>query len=104
MSDRVLGRGDESDAYEKEAFSLAEGRSQPGDPCGRRVLCAQMYGRLRRGRDGGAQGAHLRGAEKRAFQEIYDRFSNTISVSYSSGLWDSLDLTSEFEKNDADFF
>ena len=37
-------------------------------------------------------------------QEIYDRFSNTISVSYSSGLWDSLDLTSEFEKNDADFF
>ena len=39
-----------------------------------------------------------------AFQEIYDRFSNTISVSYSSGLWDSLDLTSEFEKNDADFF
>ena len=23
--DRVLGRGDESDAYEKEAFSLAEG-------------------------------------------------------------------------------
>ena len=42
--------------------------------------------------------------KKRAFQEIYDRFSNTISVSYSSGLWDSLDLTSEFEKNDADFF
>ena len=25
VSDRVLGRGDESDAYEKEAFSLAEG-------------------------------------------------------------------------------
>ena len=87
------------------SFPLARGRSSQAIHADDAVLCAQnvrtITTRTRRRR---ARSASTRSGKKRAFQEIYDRFSNTISVSYSSGLWDSLDLTSEFEKNDADFF
>lgn len=104
VSDRVLGRGDESDAYEKEAFSLAE------DAVSQVIHADDAYYVLKCTDDYDEDETAARKEriyeerKKRAFQEIYDRFSNTISVSYSSGLWDSLDLTSEFEKNDADFF
>ena len=63
-----------------------------------------MYGRLRRGRDGGAQGAHLRGAEKtrlsgdlRSVQQYDLRFLQQRALGQSGS-----DLG--FEKNDADFF
>ena len=104
MSDRVLGRGDESDAYEKEAFSLAEGTVSQvihADDAYYVLKCTDDYDE---DETAARKERIYEERKKRAFQEIYDRFSNTISVSYSSGLWDSLDLTSEFEKNDADFF
>lgn len=104
VSDRVLGRGDESDAYEKEAFSLAEGAVSQvihADDAYYVLKCTDDYDE---DETAARKERIYEERKKRAFQEIYDRFSNTISVSYSSGLWDSLDLTSEFEKNDADFF
>ena len=104
VSDRVLGRGDESDAYEKEAFSLAEGAVSQvihADDAYYVIKCTDDYDE---DETAARKERSYEERKKRAFQEIYDRFSNTISVSYSSGLWDSLDLTSEFEKNDADFF
>ena len=104
VSDRVLGRGDESDAYEKEAFSLAEGTVSQvihADDAYYVLKCTDDYDE---DETAARKERIYEERKKRAFQEIYDRFSNTISVSYSSGLWDSLDLTSEFEKNDADFF
>ncbi len=104
VSDRVLGRGDESDAYEKEAFSLAEGAVSQvihADDAYYVLKCTDDYDE---DETAARKGAHLRGAEKtrlsgdlRPVQQYDLRFS-------SSGLWDSLDLTSEFEKNDADFF
>ena len=104
VSDRVLGRGDESDAYEKEAFSLAEGAVSQvihADDAYYVLKCTDDYDE---DETAARKERIYEERKKRAFQEIYVRFSNTISVSYSSGLWDSLDLTSEFEKNDADFF
>ena len=104
VTDRVLGRGDESETYEKEAFSLAEGEVSPVihvDDAYYVLKCTDDYDE---DETAARKDRIYEERKKRAFQEIYDRFSSTISVSYSSGLWDSLDLTSAVEENDADFF
>lgn len=104
VSERVLGRGDESDAYESAAFSLAKGEVSPvikADDAYYVLKCTDDYDE---DETAARKEKIYEERKKRAFQDIYDRFSNTISVSYSSGLWDNLSLSAPVEENEADFF
>ena len=100
----MLGRAEESEEYEKEAFSLSEGEISQVFQIENEyyvLKCTDDYDED----ETAARKEKIYEERKRiAFQEIYDKFSASISVSYSSGLWEGIDLSTDVEENDADFF
>lgn len=104
VTDRTLGRAEESEEYEKEAFSLAEGEISQVFQSGEDYYVLKCTDDYDEDETAVRKEKIYEERKKIAFQEIYEQFGNSISVSYSSGLWDSLDLTAEIEDNDADFF
>lgn len=104
VTERMLGRAEESEEYEKEAFSLSEGEISQVFQIENEyyvLKCTDDYDED----ETAARKEKIYEERKRiAFQEIYDKFSASISVSYSSGLWEGIDLSTDVEENDADFF
>lgn len=104
VTDRTLGRAEESETYEKVAFSLSEGEVSQVFQIENEYYVLKCTDDYDEDETAARKEKIYEERKKIAFQDIYDQFSSSISVSYSSGLWDSLDLTETIEENDADFF
>ncbi len=104
VTDRTLGRAEESEKYENVAFALSEGEVSQVFQSDNEYYVLKCTDDYDEDETAARKEKIYEERKKIAFQEIYDKFSESISVSYTSGLWDSIDLTAQVEENDADFF
>ncbi len=104
VQEKSLGRGEESEQIEEAAFALTDGQVSQVIDLGDSfcvIYCLEDY-------DTEATDARKKlifeERRKRAFQEIYDEFRDTIEITYSDSLWEELDLSAADCGKAADFF
>lgn len=104
VSERTLGRGEESSAFEEAAFSLTDGQVSGILERDNRfyvLYCVEDY-------DTEATDARkariYEERRKRAFQDIYDAYRDTVSLTYSGNPWEELELNAGEYAKAADFF
>lgn len=104
VTERTLGRGEESGAFEEAAFSLTDGKASGVlEREGRFYVlyCVEDYD---------AEATDARKARiyeerrRRAFQDIYNAYRETISLTYSGNPWEELTLNGGEYAEAADFF
>lgn len=104
VTERRLGRKDETKEFEEAAFALAVGQISgviESDGTYYVLKCTNDY-------DEEATAARkqviFEERKRKAFQEIYDNFRGTITLTYTGDPWEKLDLASGSHAAGADFF